>query len=77
MPNPNFDGEKGYHWMKMTKQAIAAGVRDTLPHKPKEAPRTLAQRSFNDAVERRLTRVMISSPGVSFDANGRIIRENV
>lgn len=73
---PDFDGGKGYHWMKLTKEAIANGTRDSLPHKPKDARVSLAQRCFNDSVERRLSRVVISmTTGISFDENGRIIRD--
>jgi hypothetical protein len=70
---PDFEGEKGYHWMKLTKEAINVGVRDTLPRKP---ARTRAERSFKHDVERRLNRAVIAVHGVSFDENGRIIRED-
>lgn len=70
---PDFETGRGYHWMKQTKAAIDAGTRDTMPHKPKDAHRTLAQASFNDAVERRLTRRNFTMSFV-FDKHGKILR---
>ncbi len=69
---PDFEGGKGYYWMKQTKEAIANGTRDELPHRP---PANLAERSFKDAVERRLSRQNFTI-GVNI-VNGRIVRDEV
>lgn len=74
MPKPDFDGAKGYYWMKQTREAMQQGTRDQLPRKP---ARTLVERCFKNDVERRLNRVVVPmTVGVSFDENGRIIRED-
>lgn len=68
---PDFESGRGYHWMKMVRDAEQFGGK--LPHAP--APRTLARQSFADQIHTRLARRNYASCGIAFDANGRIIRE--
>ena len=68
---PDFEGAKGYYWMKQVHAAKAAGATGNLPHKPRK---TLAERSFFSQVDRRLTRQSYTM-GASFDENGRLVRE--
>ncbi len=65
MSKPDFDGAKGYYWMKQTKQAIINGARDNLPRVPSEynpdkydkrSKELLKNVEFKRAVEQRLTR---------------------
>ena len=70
---PDFDSGKGYYWMKQVKEAMKTGTVDNLPHRPPAS--SLAQRSWNDQVHRRLNRQTFGGLGIRFDANGRIIRE--
>ena len=69
MSTPDFESEKGYYWMKQVYHARAAGVEGNLPYKPR---RTLAERSFYDAVDRRLSRSS-TVVNIEFDAQGRRI----
>lgn len=68
---PDFEGERAYHWMHMRQAAEAAGTLDKLPRKPRKG---LAEESFFRQVDTRMSRRSFTV-GVSFDANGRIIRE--
>lgn len=68
---PNFESERAYHWMHMRDMAEQAGTLDTLPRKPRKG---LAEESFFKQVDTRLSRRSFTM-GVSFDENGRIIRE--
>lgn len=73
---PDFDSGKGYYWMKAVREAETNGVLDHLPHKPRARMVTGAQRSWDDQVSRRLARRNYGGLGFSFDANGKIIRED-
>jgi hypothetical protein len=68
---PDFNTEKSYHWMHMVKSARKAGVANRLPRKPRS---NLAEKSFFKTVDERLSRTSFS-PGIAFDSNGKIIRE--
>jgi hypothetical protein len=68
---PDFEGEKYYHWQHMKRMAEKAGTLDTLPRKPRKG---LAEESFFKQVDTHMSRATFSF-GVSFDENGRIIRE--
>lgn len=70
MPVPDFESGKGHHWMKMTRQAEAAGVRDKLPRKPRKGA---AETDFFGQVDRRLSRRCYTMDVSIVD--GRIIRE--
>jgi hypothetical protein len=68
---PDFESGKGYYWMKQSYQARINGTSIPLPRKPR---RTLAERSFYGAVDRRLSRSS-TSVDISFDKNGKRIKE--
>lgn len=68
---PDFNSEKSYHWMHMVKSARKAGTEKLFPHKPRKG---LAEKSFFQAVDTRLSRLSFS-PGIAFDKDGKIIRE--
>lgn len=70
---PDFESGKGYHWMKMVRDAEQNGALGNLPRA--HPPRTLAQKAFRDQVHARLARRNYTGCGVAFDANGRIIRD--
>lgn len=67
---PNFEGEKYYHWQHMRRNAEKAGTIDKLPRKPRKG---LAEESFFEQVDRRVSRATFSL-GISFDKDGKIIR---
>lgn len=68
---PDFESGKGYYWMKQVKQAQVNGASGNLPRKPR---RTLAEHSFFDAVDRRLSRQSFTV-GIAFDENGKRVKE--
>lgn len=68
---PDFEGAKAHHWMHMRREAERAGTLHLLPRKPRKG---LAERSFFDQVDRRMSRRSFSV-GVSF-VNGRIVRSD-
>ncbi len=68
---PDFEGERAYHWMHMRRQAEKAGVLNTLPYKPRKG---LAEQSFFDQVDRRMSRQSYTI-GATFDESGRLVRE--
>jgi len=72
MPAPNFEDAKGGNWEKMTRQAMQAGTLDRFPRKPRK---TAAEHDFWGQVDRRLSRTSFMSPGISFDKDGNVIRE--
>lgn len=68
---PDFESEKYYHWQHMRKMAEKGGTLHKLPRKPR---RGLAEESFFEQVDRRISRASFSM-GVTFDSSGRILRE--
>lgn len=70
---PDFESGRGYYWMKQVRAAIDGGTYDKLPHAPE--PTSLAKASFREQVYTRLARRTYGGLGVSFDADGKIIRE--
>lgn len=68
---PDFEGGRGYYWMKQVYQARKNGATGNLPRKPR---RTQAEKSFFAQVDRRLSRTT-TTVNISFDENGRRIRE--
>jgi hypothetical protein len=71
---PDFDSGRGYYWMKAVRQAEANGAYDKLPRRPKPAPGT-AQASWDAQVRSRLARRNYGGFGISFDKNGKVIRD--
>lgn len=67
---PDFEGAKFYHWQHMRTMAEKAGTLDKLPRKPRKG---LAEESFFEQVDRRMSRRGFSM-GVSI-VNGRVVRE--
>ena len=69
---PDFDSAKGYYWMKQ----IDAIRKNGTPVKnwPRKPAKTLAEKSFKEQVEKRLSRSSFS-PGIAFDENGKRIWE--
>lgn len=67
---PDFESEKYHHWRHMRVMAEKAGTLHRLPRKPRKG---LAEESFFEQVDRRISRKSFSM-GASFDANGRIKR---
>lgn len=71
---PDFEGGKGYYWMKQMRAAEAARMRgEYVPPAPYKRRRGLAEESFFGQVDRRLSRRNYTL-GASFDAEGRIKR---
>lgn len=70
---PDFESEKFYHWQHMRKMAEKSGTLEKLPYKPR---RGLAEESFFEQVDRRVSRVSFSC-NISFDENGNIVRSLV
>lgn len=68
---PDFESGRGYYWMKQTVQARNHGWGLQPPRKPRV---TLAEQSFFNAVDRRLSRSS-SVVNISFDKEGRRIYE--
>jgi hypothetical protein len=66
---PDFESGKGYYWMKQVYQARINGATGNLPRKPR---RTLAEHSFFEQVDRRLSRQSFSVD-IAFDKDGRRI----
>ena len=66
---PDFDSAKGYYWMKQVRQAQINGATGNLPRKPR---RGLAETSFFEQVDRRLSRQSFSVD-IAFDKEGRRI----
>ena len=71
LSSPDFESAKGYYWMKQVYEARKAKATGNLPYKPR---RTLAERSFYGAVDRRLSRNS-TVVGIAFDSQGRRIHE--
>ncbi len=67
---PDFEGEKFFHWQHMKTMAEKAGTLDKLPRKPRKG---LAEESFFEQVDRRISRRGFSM-GVSFK-DGRVVRD--
>jgi hypothetical protein len=67
---PDFEGERFYHWQHMRTMAEKAGTLDRLPRKPRSG---LAEKSFFEQVDRRISRQTYML-GVSFDKDGKVIR---
>ena len=67
---PDFEGAKFHHWQHMKRMAEKAGALDKLPRKPRKG---LAEESFFEQVDRRMSRRGFSM-GVSI-VNGRVVRE--
>lgn len=68
---PDFESSRGYYWMKQVKQAMINGATDNLP---RGIRRNLAERSFFDAVDKRLSRSSFSV-NISFDKDGKRIHD--
>jgi hypothetical protein len=72
MPKPDYDSGRGYYWMKAVKEAAKTpGAVEAMPRKPR---RTAAEKDFFGQVDRRLSRQSFII-GVTFDRDGKIIRE--
>jgi hypothetical protein len=69
---PDFEGGKGYYWMKQVYQARVNGATNNLPRLKR--PRTLAESSFYGAVDRRLSRTS-TVVNIKFDKAGKRIHE--
>ncbi len=67
---PDFEGERFYHWQHMKRMAEKAGTVDKLPRKPRKG---LAEESFFEQVDRRMSRQTFTM-GVTFK-DGRIVRD--
>ncbi len=70
---PDFDSGRGYYWMKQVKAARAAEARGEAVHLPMKRRQGLAQESFFEQVDRRLSRTSYTV-GVTFDTEGRLQR---
>lgn len=72
---PDFEGGRGYYWMKQVYQARRNGASQNLPYRERKG---LAEQSFFDAVDKRLSRSS-TVVNISFDEQGRRIHtdENV
>jgi hypothetical protein len=68
---PDFESGKGYYWMKQVYQARVNGASQNLPFKERKG---LAERSFFEQVDRRLSRTSMVV-GIAFDRQGKRIRE--
>lgn len=68
---PDFESGRGYYWMKQTVQANNHGWGLTPPRKPRK---NLAEHSFFEQVDRRLSRYS-SVVNIRFDSQGRRIHE--
>ena len=68
---PDFDSGKGYYWMKQVKAIQEQGSNVPIPRKPRKS---LAERSFFDQVDKRLSRKSFTI-GVRFDKAGKRIPE--
>ena len=68
---PDFESGRGYYWMKQTYQARINGWGLSPPRLER---RTLAERSFFSAVDRKLSRTS-ASVNIAFDEQGKRIRE--
>lgn len=73
---PDFDSGRGYYWMKQIYEAKKARERgesvNLTAYKPRKG---LAENSFFSQVDRRLSRNSFTI-GISFDKNGKRIKEN-
>lgn len=71
---PDFEGGKGYYWMKQIYEAKKARERgepvNLTAYKPR---RGLAENSFFSQVDRRLSRNSVTV-SISFDKNGKRIK---
>ena len=71
---PDFESGRGYYWMKQMKAAEAARMRgEYVPPQPYKRRRGLAEESFFEACDRRLSRHNYTV-GVTFDSEGRMKR---
>lgn len=69
---PDFESGRGYYWMKQMKAAEAARMRgEYVPPAPYKRRRGLAEESFFEQVDRRLSRQNFTI-GVTFDKEGKI-----
>src|SRR5574337_294726 len=68
---PDFESGRGYYWMKQVTAARKYGTSIPLPYRKRK---TLAERSFFEAVDRRLSRSS-TIVNISFDENGKRVRE--
>lgn len=68
---PDFEGGRGYYWMKQVYQARINGATSNLPRKPR---RTQAEKAFFAQVDQRLSRTS-TTVNIAFDKNGRRIWE--
>lgn len=68
---PDFDGAKGYYYMKQVYQARKNGAEKNLPRAPRRTP---AEKSFFESVDRRLSRSS-TVVSISFDKEGKRIKE--
>lgn len=70
---PDFESGKGYYWMKQVREAEAARSRGEEVWLPRKERKGLAENSFFDQVDRRLSR-STHSVNVTFDKDGKIVR---
>jgi hypothetical protein len=69
---PDFESAKGYYWMKQVYEIKKHGTPvKKWPRKPRKG---LAEMSFFDQVDKRLSRSTFTV-GTSFDKDGKIIKE--
>ncbi len=68
---PDFESEKGYHWMKQVAALKEQGT--PLKRWPTKPRKGLAEHTFFSQVDQRLSRKSFA-PGVSFSKEGKIIR---
>lgn len=69
---PDFDSGKGYHWMKMTRQAQDAGTLDQMPRKPRVGKKTT---DYFKQVDRKLSQ-RVFTVNISFDEHGHRIHDD-
>ncbi len=68
---PDFESGKGYYWMKQVHALRKDGSPVKFPRKPRQ---TLAECSFYEQVDRRLSRSSVTV-NISFDKDGKRIHE--
>lgn len=70
---PDFDGAKGYFWMKQAHAAGRASANGERVHLPRKERSGLAEQTFFEQVDRRLSRQSFCL-GATFDKDGNIVR---
>ena len=70
---PDFDSGKGEYWMRQMKNIQQHGT--PVKNWPRKPRKTLAEHSYFEQVDRRLSRQTYVM-GASFDKDGKLIRED-